>query len=185
VRQQVGEAYKCFPARGRVRQAAIEADVEDQILPGGIAQRPEIAHSVASQVRLCKVPDSPGQRESPYDGMRGRQRLARLQAMRTVGLLVEERVGIAVKAFDVGTGQQQERVAGAAKIEVANAVVVEPAIVAGGDGGLAPCRDRPPPAPPGTLPRCRWRWGCRGHVVAIEWLVGHDQFEDAAQRSAC
>jgi hypothetical protein len=39
---------------------------------------------------------------------------------------------------------------------------------------LAPCRDRPPPAPPGTFPRCRWRWGCRGHVVAIEWLVGHE-----------
>ena len=62
--------------------------------------------------------------------------MAGLEAMCAVGLLIEQRVGVVVEAFDISAGQQQKRIAGAAEIEIGDAIVVDAAIVAGRDGGF-------------------------------------------------
>src|SRR5947209_13170410 len=110
--------------------------------------------------------------------MGDRKRLPGLQAMSAVGLFVEECVGVVVETFDVGTGQQQKRIAGAPNIKIGYAVIENAAIVTHGNGrfgAFTAQRDslHSEEYLRRTVPASR----AVARVVAIERLIGHNQLE--------
>src|ERR1700719_2740913 len=96
--QQVREAGEKFPLRRCVREAVIEADIEHKGFASGMTDGPQITGRVASEKRLRKVPDFTGERETPEERMRNRERLPELTSPdRIFHQFGEEGVRIVVK----------------------------------------------------------------------------------------
>src|ERR1700690_3292221 len=79
--KQVGEACKGFPVRGGAGESFVEACVENEISPRGVANRPQVSDGVAVQERLRESPDFSRNCETFADRVRDRERLAELQTV--------------------------------------------------------------------------------------------------------
>ena len=82
--QQVGKAGEDLPLRGGVREAVIEADVEDERLACCIADGPKIAESIGPKKRLREMPDFTRERELLRERMRNRKGLSELASPDTI-----------------------------------------------------------------------------------------------------
>src|SRR5262249_34379214 len=118
MRKYVSETDVSNPLSRCARQPMIEANVEDQVFAGGIAERPQVADRVAARKRLVEVPDFAGEREFVAEAMWNREALTELGLVSgSLGQGVEHGVRVIVESLDVGTGQQHDGIQGAAEIE--------------------------------------------------------------------
>ena len=119
MRQQVSESHKHFPARGCTGESMIETAIDHEVFPRIVVQRPQVADGMTAEKGLSEMPDFSGDPEFPAQRMGNRERLPELGAVnRVVDDFVEEIIGVVVKAFYVRAGKQDQRVSGAANIEV-------------------------------------------------------------------
>ena len=100
VRQQVSESRENCPLCGCAGQSMTESDVENEVLPHVVIQRPQVPDNIAAEKRLREVPYFSGNTDLLHQGMGDRERLPELSAVnRIVDVVVEEEIRIIVKAF--------------------------------------------------------------------------------------
>jgi hypothetical protein len=134
--KEVRKTDKDLPARGRVRESTIEPAIEDEVGSGCVAKRPQVAHRIAPQEGLGKVPQFPGDGELLSSGMRNGKRLCKLAAVDIAfNDLVKHGICIVVKAFHICAREKEQRVSSASQIEFGSPTVKYSSEIAHGNRG--------------------------------------------------
>jgi len=85
--------------------------IEGQILSSGIAQGPQIPHRVTAQKRLREVPHFPRQRILVREGMRNRERLAKLSSTHSVvSQFIDKGIRVVVESLQVCAREDKLRI---------------------------------------------------------------------------
>src|SRR5665213_775754 len=103
-----------------MREPAVKAAVENQIVSQVVVQSPQISDGVASEKGLREMPYFSGQTYLLCECMRDRNGLPHLEPSNSVlpGRFIENVVRIVVKPFYIGAGKHERGVIGAADVEV-------------------------------------------------------------------